>query len=411
MTLTRGDLRNVAIERGFRSRVHRSHPALYGPCRQGHAWYGSSGWTWMETGARRMRFIDTFWKGMALITATVSATGLLPAALAETVGPSPSESATETEDGEPERLDTTSLAQCDEIYDASSEQAQAPPSDAQAGANGEEEPIPLEDLAQRSNGRDPNEFTGRQVVYRDHTIVVPPPGHTYDVFIESDNGPTYFAVCNPGAEGDLYAELSEPQPAADESTAEFLQATSCTQTGTDWNGTRAPFTFQYYTNVAGRQTHLTSSEARLGMKAGFDNSLTTRNDCGLADATSYQASLLGDTSRGFVIDGFSVMSWASFTGASASTIRDVNSDDLVIEADVRFNSDAVNFRFSRTITSGCGHTIHLDSTATHEVGHIYGFRDLGSSNNLLTMYGVLVRCSTQKSTLGQGDWDGWDDNY
>lgn len=82
---------------------------------------------------------------------------------------------------------------------------------------------------------------------------------------------------------------------------------------------------------------------------------------------------------------------------------------LWFEADIRYNRDYESLHFVRNITSTCRHSVYLDGVATHEVGHIYGFRDVGQE--LLTMWGFLARCTERVATLGRGDWLGWSENY
>lgn len=104
-------------------------------------------------------------------------------------------------------------------------------------------------------------------------------------------------------------------------------------------------------------------------------------------------------------------SWAGALGSTTSAVacRSV-SGGIVQTADVRVNGD--DFRWVRNITSNCGHSMHLDSTMTHEVGHIYGLADTYvDPNKPLTMYGRYVRCSMYKFTLARGDWRGLDALY
>lgn len=317
----------------------------------------------------------------------------------------------------PAMEDEQAQQRCDDLFNSSRETSSV--GDDVVAANERAASVSLDQIEEEAAGRDPRSLTGRRVSYEGTDIPVPRPGYTHDFFASTDDGPVYVAMCNPGSTGelyvvelvgeDVYTELADTAPVGDRFAGPGNP--SCSQTSRDHNGTRPPINFQYYINASGRQPHLSQNDAIFGMKSGFDRSLTTTNDCGYPDATTYTATVLSTSSvRGYDLgDGYSVMAWNSFTGASAQTIRRVNSSNIVVEADVRYNRDDVSYRFARTITSSCGHSIHLDSTATHEVGHIYGFRHV--SGNALTMYGPLTRCTTQKSTLGEGDWRGWNEEY
>jgi hypothetical protein len=56
--------------------------------------------------------------------------------------------------------------------------------------------------------------------------------------------------------------------------------------------------------------------------------------------------------------------------------------------------------------------MHLDSTMTHEIGHLYGLGDTyADSNRPLTMFGSYARRSEYKFTLAFGDWRGLEAMY
>lgn len=280
-------------------------------------------------------------------------------------------------------------------------------------------PIPWDELAAQS-AQDRAEAPGRLASYGEFLLRVPHPGEASDIFAETDRGGVSLLICNPGSRK-LYLEVkdsresspspSEPSEPGRGAARQFH--TPCSQQDWDPNGSTVPGDFHYRMNVARRQFHLTHDEAFFGLKSGFDGVLTMRNDCGLGDNMHRRAFIDGETYLDMcdaaLGDGVNVVGFDDFTDASGEACR-VWSNGRLVEADVRVNNDGTGFRFSRTITSSCGHTIHLDSTATHEVGHVYGLRDV-PNDDLLTMWGATIRCSTNKATFGRGDWLGIDGLY
>lgn len=80
------------------------------------------------------------------------------------------------------------------------------------------------------------------------------------------------------------------------------------------------------------------------------------------------------------------------------------SEGEVSQTDMRFNTTDYDFTYNPT--SDCTSAYDLQSLQTHEIGHVLGFSDVGSTTaKYLTMYGTGARCTTFKRTLGQGDID------
>lgn len=161
-----------------------------------------------------------------------------------------------------------------------------------------------------------------------------------------------------------------------------------------------------------KPANLSVAAARAGMKAGFDIILTSRNDCGLPDVMGFTETVGSDSStdqcEAFQGDEISSVGFSNLaSNVYAVECGVLNSNGIRIESDIEYNS--VDFNFVNTITSNCQHSVHLPSIAAHETGHMYGLQHVSVTSQ--TMHGGSTRCSTYKSTLGNGDHRILDERY
>ncbi|MGX5182346.1 matrixin family metalloprotease [Streptomyces avermitilis] len=54
-------------------------------------------------------------------------------------------------------------------------------------------------------------------------------------------------------------------------------------------------------------------------------------------------------------------------------------------------------------TSSCSNKYDIRSVGTHEAGHIFGLKDLGSGHDNLTMYQASDPCTKKYRSLGRDD--------
>lgn len=179
----------------------------------------------------------------------------------------------------------------------------------------------------------------------------------------------------------------------------------------------------YYTNVgASRPSSMTSSEAQVTFKKGFDYVLTARNNCNFADNVGATAILNGNTTRHADIhlngctsshDSVSVLSFGNLDGFYAFSCWHLNAFLQFVEGDIKINSYDYNMVSENDWNEAtCGHSVHMPSIMTHEVMHLYGLEHVTApEDDRLSMYPHTPRCSDAWSTLGRGDILGLESKY
>ena len=163
-----------------------------------------------------------------------------------------------------------------------------------------------------------------------------------------------------------------------------------------------------------------STPAGLGRKAtaavlrkSFSNIVNANNDCGRADNVSATYDYLGTTSRAPNCsrrDGHNVVGFARLPyGVLAVTCFWMHKGHMT-EADMQINN-----RESWALTmAGChGGMPLLESTITHEAGHVFGLDHVGERRHgRLTMSPYLDGpCNDNEATLGLGDMLGLEALY
>jgi hypothetical protein len=131
------------------------------------------------------------------------------------------------------------------------------------------------------------------------------------------------------------------------------------------------------------------------------------NWCGYEDEANPPANYMGRTSKKVGKDGQSTVDWGSMnkdqtcTGALACTVTWYGSKGSPAESDIRFNT-----AFKWVIGSGNGSNYDIQTTAAHELGHVYQFDHVtNSSRNDQTtvMWPYQSPGDTSAHKLGKGD--------
>ncbi len=150
--------------------------------------------------------------------------------------------------------------------------------------------------------------------------------------------------------------------------------------------------------------YLSKAAVRDVLKKSFSNITTAHNDCGMADRVSATNTYLGTTStrarcarrdmRNVV--GFRVLE----AGVLAVTCYWIG-NGRIVEADVQIN---IRERWALSL-AGCTDEVMLESTMTHEAGHVFGLDHVGERRHgRLTMSPYLDGpCENDEATLGKGD--------
>jgi hypothetical protein len=148
------------------------------------------------------------------------------------------------------------------------------------------------------------------------------------------------------------------------------------------------------------------------IKKSFGNITGEHNDCGRARTIGVSATYLGTTTTrpncnqpdGYNVIGFGKLAY----GVLAVTCYWI-SGGRIVEADMKINSQE---SWALSI-SNCHSQVMMESTVTHEAGHVFGLDHVGERRHgRLTMSPYIDGlCENQEATLGLGDMRGLEALY
>lgn len=169
-------------------------------------------------------------------------------------------------------------------------------------------------------------------------------------------------------------------------------------------------------NVGSVPDYLNTADAVNAIRSGATNIANTHNDCGLGDIMPRSFSYQGDTNlvaginvnaAGDLVcaneNGQNTVSFGNLGNANAAVCSYASPHagrNSIYEFDMKWNDTANYFTFTPA-NPNCVGRIDMESTATHEFGHVVGLGHSGQSR--LTMWGSSQNCSSHKRTLGHGD--------
>ncbi len=154
------------------------------------------------------------------------------------------------------------------------------------------------------------------------------------------------------------------------------------------------------------------------IRRGANNIVLSRNDCGLPDEVSATHQYLGRLDHAMNIsssaecrgkDGKNVVGMGGLDSYKAYTCWYWNTFNQLVEADIKFKQDE-NWITTRSVPDGCEGRLHLESVATHEMGHVFGLLHPDGDHPKLTMQ-AGGSCDASKATLGLGDVRGLKAHY
>jgi hypothetical protein len=143
-----------------------------------------------------------------------------------------------------------------------------------------------------------------------------------------------------------------------------------------------------------------SEDHSLAGSLNYAGSTTWNGDFKIVDGTSTCA----DRDHRSVVDTGNLNKAGTGTYVGLNCIW-YNSDDIVIESDIRFNTHDYDFTYT-PMAADCDESRDYDvqSVMTHEAGHTYGMKDQVDSYNFYqTMYHNSDTCENYARNLGRSD--------
>ncbi len=155
----------------------------------------------------------------------------------------------------------------------------------------------------------------------------------------------------------------------------------------------------------------------IALRRGAQHITNSYNDCGMSDVVSATAAYQGRTTTAPNIvsttssvtcgknDGKNVVAFGALPSAYLGiTCYWYDGNKHAVEADVKLNGAYHKWFTTSTVPSGCSNRFSIESTATHELGHVFGLAHVSeSAHGNLTMSPSMGPCSVAPSTLGKGD--------
>jgi matrixin len=200
--------------------------------------------------------------------------------------------------------------------------------------------------------------------------------------------------------------------AATAPTAIAAALPACSDATFTKEGAKQPGTYKWSFKASSTPSYLTRTGVASALQQAFTNVTTAHNDCGRADNVGATHEYLGTTSRAPNCrnrDGFNVIGFGKLgSGVLAATCYWM-SNGKIVEADVTI---ATSQRWALSL-AGCHDKTLLQSTMTHEAGHVFGLGHVGESKHgRLTMSPYIDGlCEDNETTLGLGDMLGLESLY
>jgi len=187
---------------------------------------------------------------------------------------------------------------------------------------------------------------------------------------------------------------------------------ACSDTAFNKEGAKQGGTYKWSFKASSTPSYLTKSAVAAALQQSLSNMTNEHNDCGRPDTVSATHQYLGTTSRApncGAPDGVNVIGFASLGNGILAVTCYWTSGSRIVEADVKI-SPAVTWALSLT---GCHNKPLLQSTMTHEAGHVFGLAHVGESKHgRLTMSPYIDgMCEDNETTLGLGDMLGLESLY
>jgi hypothetical protein len=272
-----------------------------------------------------------------------------------------------------------------------------------------------EELAQLVHALRPGDW----VRHREVAVLVPAEGEGVHAEAFLANGQVVELQLETAADGRVaLVRHAEPVAAGEPETHSALVG-ACSDGAYNLNNYRWTRTYNWYFNAGTTPGELSAAEAELALRNATTNITATRDDCGLADATSASHQYQGRTERSADVnatggcnarDGVNVTGFGDLpSGTLALTCTWSDGSGQAVESDARINK--VEYTWTTSAESpSCSGRWGLEAVMTHERGHTFGLGHV-AAGSLLTMRPGFGPCDGSAATLGLGDVRGLRQKY
>ncbi len=251
-----------------------------------------------------------------------------------------------------------------------------------------------------------------RIAYRDVGVLLPDPGITAGVELHGVDGTTERLVVERRMDGTTRVITVDPTPDTIESSPSACSDGAYNHEGFSWNKTYA-----WWFRSSSVPSGYSATNVRDALRRAMNNIVTSHNDCGMSDLVSATAAYEGTTSTPTNIvstttsvtcgknDGKNVVAFGALPSPYLGiTCYWYDGNKHAVEADVKLNGAYHKWFTGSTVPAGCSNRFSIESTATHEFGHVFGMAHVAeATHGALTMSPSMGPCTMSPATLGKGD--------
>jgi len=251
-----------------------------------------------------------------------------------------------------------------------------------------------------------------RIAQDDLGVLLPDPGITVGAELHGLDGKTTRLAVSRALDGSVSVVQFDPVSNEVMASPNACSDGAYAHEGFSWNKT-----YDWWFRASTVPSGYDAGNVETALRRGVQHITNSYNNCGLGDAVSATAAYQGRTSTATNIvsttssvtcgknDGKNVVAFGALPSQYLGiTCYWYDGNKHAIEADVKLNGAYHKWFTGNAVPSGCSNRFSIESTATHEFGHVFGLAHVSeSSHGNLTMSPVMGPCTMSPATLGKGD--------